>query len=383
MGNRDNETGRFSNSWTEEQEKFLTDNYKVYSTEYIAYVVNKTYDAVNKKAKRLSLKNKVHMIPWNDDEIAIINNNLDKTVLDLVIMLKTKTSKNIESFIKNKKEPKIITKTVSKKTNTSSTKKAKVIRYNWDEEMDNFLINSYGNMTNNEISKKLKLPLHSINTRIKKLKLSTIKRYSEKEIDFIKDNYTEMSVDEMAIVLDRPISGLRTKMSELGLRSVWWDSNDDDFLKDNYKSMSLADIANYLNRSYQGVVHRMSRLHLLRKRFEYDNFIFDSRQEFDVYMFIKNSLGVDVEKNNNFYLNKKINEWYVPDFIINKNKKIIVEYFGMYCDNATNEIFIEYSKKTKRKIEYFNSLEDVCFISLFPKDLNNNFKGVRDKLASF
>lgn len=120
----------------------------------------------------------------------------------------------------------------------------------------------------------------------------------------------------------------------------------------------------------------------------YNNIRFDSFQEKYVYKTIYENITHNIykcfKKEGFLYTNGKYNERYIPDFYINTNDKIVlIEFFGMYKPNNPSQIFKDYCEKTKRKIEYFNSLENVYFIPLFPKDLNNNFEGVREKLTSF
>ena len=38
-----------------------------------------------------------------------------------------------------------------------------------------------------------------------------------------------------------------------------------------------------------------------------------------------------------------------------------------------------YTEKTKRKTEYYSSLDDIIFIGIYPDDIKDNFKGVKDK----
>ena len=125
-------------------------------------------------------------------------------------------------------------------------------------------------------------------------------------------------------------------------------------------------------------------------RISIDGTMLNSIEEKNVYDYIKFTLKINIKpisiKRDKKYkfTNKEYNENYIPDFIIkNKNKPTIIEYFGFYNENNKNKIFIEYANKTKRKIEYFNNLEGYNFIGLFPEDLKNNFKGVKEKLTPF
>lgn len=119
----------------------------------------------------------------------------------------------------------------------------------------------------------------------------------------------------------------------------------------------------------------------------YDDILFDSIEEKEVYKYILN-YNVVINKNKKKFYNKKYDENYIPDFIINKinnitlKKPIIIEYFGLYRKN-NSYLFTDYNNKTIRKIEYYKSLDNICFIDLYPEDLKDNFKGVSEKLTSF
>ena len=116
----------------------------------------------------------------------------------------------------------------------------------------------------------------------------------------------------------------------------------------------------------------------------FDNSRFDSKEEVMVYKYIKCDLKLNINKNTvHKFNNKKYNESYVPDFYIEyKCKKIIIEYFGMYRDRSSNDVYTNYKNKTHRKNEYYKSNSNICFIDLYPNDLKNNFAGVRKKLTS-
>jgi len=117
----------------------------------------------------------------------------------------------------------------------------------------------------------------------------------------------------------------------------------------------------------------------------WDGIKFDSMEEMNVYRYIKNSLGINIKKyqGDSFY-NKKYQEGYIPDFILNINDTpLYVEYFGMYILNKKHKIFKKYIEKTHRKNEYFNSLKDIDYLALYPEDLQDNFKGIKEKIMPF
>ncbi len=118
----------------------------------------------------------------------------------------------------------------------------------------------------------------------------------------------------------------------------------------------------------------------------------DSLEEKYIYDFILENfpnitlIATGRKRKNNTYFNDKYNESYSPDFkIIDENKKVrcIIEYFGFYNLKNEHHVFKDYIEKADRKTDYFNNLEDIYFIDLYPIDLNNNFEGVRNKLMPF
>ncbi|MNH66526.1 hypothetical protein D3C73_185590 [compost metagenome] len=57
-----------------------------------------------------------------------------------------------------------------------------------------------------------------------------------------------------------------------------------------------------------------------------------------------------------------------------------IEYFGLYSEQNRGELFDSYREKTKLKINICKD-NKINLISLFPSDLDDNLRGVRDKFA--
>ncbi|MHA6250887.1 hypothetical protein [Oceanobacillus sp. CAU 1775] len=74
-----------------------------------------------------------------------------------------------------------------------------------------------------------------------------------------------------------------------------------------------------------------------------------------------------VTREGNRFTNEKYDEVYLPDWMIQyDNRKIIVEYFGLYGSNR----YPGYTEKVVRKIEFYKSLKEYEFVAIFPEDLN-------------
>jgi hypothetical protein len=114
-----------------------------------------------------------------------------------------------------------------------------------------------------------------------------------------------------------------------------------------------------------------------------DGIRLDSNEEYQIHELLLDNFNNiqyngNATKNSTKFTNDKFNEYYIPDWIINDN--IIIEYFGYICENSKQIRFIDYNKKCNRKIEYFSSLSNYTFISLFKEDLKFALKGVKKKL---
>jgi len=74
----------------------------------------------------------------------------------------------------------------------------------------------------------------------------------------------------------------------------------------------------------------------------------------------------------------------IPDWIILTNTGgLIVEYFGLYIERqyGNNTRVTEYIDKTHKKIEKYKQIKGYRYLFLYPDDLNDNYKGVRQKIA--
>jgi hypothetical protein len=115
-----------------------------------------------------------------------------------------------------------------------------------------------------------------------------------------------------------------------------------------------------------------------------NNLICNSLEEKRVCDFLFDNFNLNIKttfsnKNSFKFYNKKLDESYIPDFIIEDfDKPIIIEYYGLF--KANGDIGKEYTEKVHRKNQYYRSRFDICFVDLYPEDLRNNCEGVRKKM---
>jgi hypothetical protein len=117
-----------------------------------------------------------------------------------------------------------------------------------------------------------------------------------------------------------------------------------------------------------------------------DGYIVDSYEELYIHEFlIKHIQNIKYYDNNSKKeykrYNEKYNEYYVADWLINGH--IIVEYFG-WCKEESydnNTLIRNYIDKTRRKIEFYQSLPSDGFLAIYPEDITDSFQGLKNKLS--
>lgn len=111
------------------------------------------------------------------------------------------------------------------------------------------------------------------------------RKWSEKDEEFIRDNFTEMSDSELADKLDRSKNSIRNRRKkELGLtrpkchsgkfnNGIYWSDEKVKFLKNNYHDMTKHEIAEKLDCSSGAVRDKASRLGLKKNHHMTDQII--------------------------------------------------------------------------------------------------------------
>lgn len=77
-------------------------------------------------------------------------------------------------------------------------------------------------------------------------------------------------------------------------------------------------------------------------------------------------------------LEGKIPDW----FIFTNNGCYLIEYFGLYVDREIHNSRInDYKVRTDDKLDKYKELNGYRFIGLYPEDLKNDFKGLKNKIS--
>lgn len=365
----------------------------------IAKMHNVHSDTIKTKLKEKGLfkyKNK----KWNKDEIKKLR--------------KVYPSSNWEELIKlfpNHNKQSIIHK--------ASELKLKKNNYYWTKKDIQVLKIGYSqNWSSDKIEKELNYKFSSKKILDKANNLNLKKKYiwEEWELDYLKNNYTNIPINDICKVLfNRERKSIIQKASELKLKTITsWTNKEDEIIRNNYMNITDFEISKLLeNRTSRAVKWRRQILNLEKPcnncysngYISNNGQVFNSIEEMKIFNFIINNkkfvnlkaIGNNHKKEGKYVYNVKINNKntkFYPDFVleyvnlnnmnIKLNKPLIIEYYGMYNENKTNnEIINKYNLKTKEKEKFYMHNDCIYYIGVFPKDLTYNFKGLKNKLNSF
>lgn len=106
----------------------------------------------------------------------------------------------------------------------------------------------------------------------------TNKRYTQEELEYIKNNFKNMTCKEIGEALGRTEQSVRAKCFDLNLhkKEAPWTDDEIDFIKQNYMEMKTSDICRVLQRSKSAVELKASRLGLKKYPYTCDYNYFDN-----------------------------------------------------------------------------------------------------------
>ena len=91
------------------------------------------------------------------------------------------------------------------------------------------------------------------------------RRWSEQEVNLLRSQYSDMPLCLLAQKLCRPVTAVRQRAYEMGLKTErfnYWSVNDERFLKKYFAGRSTHSIAKELGRSLQAVKGKAQRMGL-------------------------------------------------------------------------------------------------------------------------
>ena len=149
----------------------------------------------------------------------------------------------------------------------------------WTEQEVEYLKQHYGVKSAREIAETLGRPLNGLHSKAETLGLdgkrghwsSTGKRvgaWTDEEIKFLQENYLDLGAEECANQLGRTKAAVHGKIRQVGGGrpsigpKVEWSEKDLDFLRENYQALSWEELVEKLGRTEQAVQVRASMLGL-------------------------------------------------------------------------------------------------------------------------
>ena len=173
-----------------------------------------------------------------------------------------------------------------------------------------------------------------------------IKNYTNEDLDFIQNNYQNITVKQLAAKLGKTESSIYNAVQKLGLKKQKhkpWTEAENDFLIQNYMSMSAKDMAIQLRRTYASVNTQLARLNLVVHKAW-------TEQEVD---FLKNNFDKKTHKELGEILNRTEQAVRAKCFDLNLYKKEVP-----WQDWEIEFILNNYREMTKREMsKYLNRTE--------------------------
>lgn len=136
-----------------------------------------------------------------------------------------------------------------------------------NEELE-YIKKNYKNKTVNELSKELNKSCNSVYTAIRKLGLikQPHNKWTDTEIRFLREHYIDMTSEEISKHINHTVDAINTQRDRLGLiRNESWTEKEIEFLKHNYECMSYHKIGKKLNRTEQAICAKCFDLNLYKK----------------------------------------------------------------------------------------------------------------------
>ncbi len=257
--------------WTNDEEKFLIDNYKKLDLDIISDFLSRTKSAIQYKAKILKLTKKKNN--WTKEQDEFILKNYGKIPIKDI-----KESLNVDACISTRLKQLGVRK---------EKKKAE-----WSNEDDQTIIDMYYTNTLEEIARTIKVSLHSLYKRIKFLDLKKKPRinWTKDKDNIIINNHKRMTAEKILDLLPGvTINSLQKRIKYLELENKYsWSKEEDDILINNSSNMTIKELNNLLkDKNYHRILKRIKDLNLTclsQEKFshEEDKILIDNYAKFNI-----------------------------------------------------------------------------------------------------
>ena len=131
---------------------------------------------------------------------------------------------------------------------------------NWTDEQINYLLNNYGKITVEKISKKISKSIGSIYYILNKENINLeVRWWTKEEIKLLKELYPSYSNPELEKIFSRSEGAIQMKAALLKLKKdSWWSEEDIELLKEmNFEGLSYTKIGKTLGRTRSSVHNQL------------------------------------------------------------------------------------------------------------------------------
>jgi len=136
----------------------------------------------------------------------------------------------------------------------------------WTEKEVEFLKKNYKDVSCDKVSKVLRRSCISIWAKAQKLQLYKMNHriWNDEEIDYLKNNCKTMFYRKIGEILGKSYKAINMKAWKLGLYKdrVTWNSKETEFLRNNYTTIPPIKISEYLNKNYRSIITKANSLGL-------------------------------------------------------------------------------------------------------------------------
>lgn len=138
---------------------------------------------------------------------------------------------------------------------------------NYTEEEIQYIKNNFSNMTIKQIANNLNKKDSSVYNVVRKLGLIKQKhnKWTEEEIHFLKSNYVNMTSEEISHYIKHSVDAINTMRDRLNLvKNKNWLNEEIQFLKDNFETTLFSELSKILGRTENAIRAKCFELNLFK-----------------------------------------------------------------------------------------------------------------------
>jgi predicted transcriptional regulator len=138
---------------------------------------------------------------------------------------------------------------------------------NYTDEEIQYVKNNFKNMTIKQIANNLNKKESSVYNVVRKLGLvkQAHSKWTDEEVEFLKENYIHMTSEEISEYVKHSVDAINTMRDRLGLiRNKNWSESEIQFLKDNFESTLFSELSKTLGRTENAIREKCFDLSLFK-----------------------------------------------------------------------------------------------------------------------